>query len=38
MDWGVGNSSLWLPYEIRQGIIFLPCGFCLLSIYLFFLT
>jgi len=29
-------TLLWLPYEIGQGIIFLICGFYLLSIYLFF--
>jgi len=27
---------LWLPYVIGQAIIFLPCGFCLSSFFLFF--
>jgi len=26
---------LWSPYVIGQTIIFLPCGFCLLSSFLF---
>jgi len=29
-------SWLWPPYEIGQAIIFLPCGFCLLSFFFFF--
>jgi len=29
---------LWSPYVIGQTIIFLPCDFCLLSIFLFFLA
>jgi len=29
--------SLWLPYVIGQTIIFLPCGFYLLSFFFFFL-
>jgi len=27
---------LWLPYVIGQAIIFLPCGFFLLSFFFFF--
>jgi len=30
------NKLLWPPYEIGQTIIFLPCGFFLSSVYLFF--
>ena len=29
------SSLLWLPYAVGQAIIFLPCGFFLLSFYLF---
>jgi len=29
------DCFLWPPYEIGQAIIFLPCGFCLSSLYLF---
>jgi len=29
---------LWPPYEIGQAIIFLPCGFYVLSIHLFFIA
>jgi len=29
---------LWLPYVIGQAIIFLPCGFFLLSFFVFFFS
>jgi len=29
------TGLLWLPYVIRQTIIFLPCGFYLLSSFFF---
>ena len=32
------SSLLWLPHVIGQAIVFLPCGFYLLSIYLFFIS
>jgi len=31
-------TFLWPPYVIGQAIIFLPCDFFLLSIFLFFLA
>jgi len=30
------NTFLWLPYVIGQTIIFLPCGFYLVSFFFFF--
>jgi len=31
----LASFQLWPPYVIGQAIIFLPCGFFLLSIYLY---
>ena len=31
---GGSRGLLWLPYGIEQAIIFLPCGFFLLSFFL----